>query len=243
MFSIFSKTKYIQDYIPAGYTDIHSHILFGIDDGAKTIDDSNTILKTLSNIGVERIITTPHISKHIWNNTPEIIKTKYSEICTDLSEITNKLSLSYAAEYLLDDDFMALAQQKALLTYKDAHVLVEFSYYNAPINYLQLFFELQLLGYTPVLAHPERYNYFHNQLEVFKQLHKMGVKLQLNLLSLVGYYGLEVQKMADQLLKNNLYTFTGSDLHHKQHCNSIMKPIKAKNINGLQDIMKNNIQL
>jgi len=240
MFSIFSKSKYISDYIPTEYTDIHSHILFGIDDGAKTYEDSELIIKTLLEIGTQNIITTPHTSTHIWNNTPQIIQDKRTDLYNIIPDLATKMNITVASEYLLDDTFMQLIETKNVLTYKDKHILVEFSYFNVPLNYQQLFFEIQLHGYQPILAHPERYSYFNNHPEIFEEIKKSGVKLQLNLLSLVGYYGPDVMKMANELLKRNLYDFTGSDIHHKMHCKAIKNPIRLKYHNGLKDIMNNN---
>lgn len=240
MLSIFSKSKYISDYIPPGYTDIHSHILFGIDDGAKTYEDSLLLLNTLYEIGTENIITTPHTSTHVWNNTPQIILDKRTELYNIIPDLATKMNVNVASEYLLDDTFLHLIENQNVLTYKDQHILVEFSYFNVPLNYQQIFFEIQLHGYQPILAHPERYSYFNNQPEIFEELKKCGVKLQLNLLSLVGYYGPEVLKMANELLKRNLYDFTGSDLHHKIHCKALKDPIKLKYHSGLASIMENN---
>jgi protein-tyrosine phosphatase len=240
MFSFFSKSKYISDYSPNGYTDIHSHILYGIDDGAKTHEDSILLIHTLQEIGTENIITTPHTSTHIWNNNPSIILDKRNDLHNIITDLATKVNLEVASEYLLDDTFLQLVENHQVLTYKDKHILVEFSYFNVPLNYQQIFFEIQLHGYQPILAHPERYSYFYNQPEIFEDLKKHGVKLQLNLLALVGYYGPDVMKMANELLKRNLYDFTGSDLHHKMHCKALKDPIRLKYHSGLKSIMDNN---
>lgn len=243
MFSFFTKNKYITDFIPNDYVDIHSHIIPGIDDGAKTIEDSKYLLQSLIELGVDRAYTSPHTSTNIWNNSPEIITEGLEALKVSLPELTQKLDLRVASEYLLDDEFMKLLEKDSVLTYGDNHILVEFSYLNLPINFQQLFFEIQLKGYIPILAHPERYTYFNNQPEIFRELRKTGVKLQLNLLSLVGYYGLETQKMADTLLKMNLYDFTGTDLHHKNHLKALYEPIKAKHTSELTNLMQKNIKL
>jgi len=243
MLSFFSKTKYISDYVPNGYTDIHSHVLFGIDDGARNHDDSLLLINTLREIGTENIITTPHTSAHIWNNNPKIILDKREEVYNITPNLFTNVNFQVASEYMLDDAFLNLVATNQILTYQDNHVLVEFSYFNVPINYASIFFEMHLNGYQPILAHPERYSYFHNHPEVFEEIRKSGVKLQLNLLSLVGYYGPEVMKMANELLKRNLYDFAGSDLHHKMHCKAIKEKIKLKNHNSLKSIMANNLSL
>ena len=240
MFSIFNKKKFIADFIPHGYVDIHSHVIPGIDDGAKTLEDSMYLLKTLNNLGAEKLYVTPHTSAHIWPNTPEIIYDGLKSLQAIIPEINTNMQLKAASEYLLDDSMLQKLDSGSVLTYKDQTILVEFSYLNVPMNYQQVFFEIQLKGYTPILAQPERYSYFNNHPEVFKELKKTGVKLQLNLLSLVGYYGPEAQKMAETLLKLNMYDFTGTDLHHKQHCKALEQPIKVKTTHNLKNIMENN---
>ncbi|UYW00520.1 histidinol phosphatase [Flavobacterium agricola] len=243
MLNFFSKSKYISDYVPTEYTDIHSHIMHNIDDGAKNPEDSALLINTLLEIGTKNIISTPHTSTHIWNNSPEIIVKKREELNNIIPDLLTKSNFKVASEYLLDDSFLTLLENKQVLTYKDNHILVEFSYFNVPLNYQNIFFEIQLNGYQPILAHPERYSYFNNHPEVFEAIRKSGVKLQLNLLSLVGYYGPDVMKMADELLKRNLYDFTGSDLHHKMHCKALHDKIKLKHHSGLSSVMANNYYL
>lgn len=240
MFSIFTKKKFISDFIPNGYVDIHSHIIPGIDDGAKDLEDSKILLKTFEKLGIEKLYTTPHTSAHIWPNSAEKIIEGLQSLLPLASTVNENMQIKAASEYLLDDSFLPRLTEGDVLTYANNYLLVEFSYLNVPMNFQQVFFEIQLQGYTPILAHPERYTYFFKQPEVFKELKKTGVKLQLNLLSLVGYYGPETQKMAETLLKLNLYDFTGTDLHHYQHCKAMFEPIKVKYVQGLKELMSNN---
>lgn len=150
------------------------------------------------------------------------------------------LELTAASEYLIDDAFLDRVERKELLCINDNMVLVEFSYYNAPINMMQVFFEMQLQGYQPVLAHPERYTYLHQSLEVFEQIKKQGVILQMNLLSAVGYYGERVTQAADALLKKGLIDITSSDVHHNQHIKAFDQKLKIKNQTQFKEAIQRN---
>jgi len=128
------------------------------------------------------------------------------------------LEFHYGAEYMLDDNFnQALANRENLLTVHGKKILVEFSYIQK-LNHIERFsFELQVAGYEPILAHPERYVYYHNNLAYYEYLREIGFDLQLNLLSLTPYYGKEVQRVATHILEKGLYDFACTDLHHDRH--------------------------
>lgn len=240
MFSIFkSKKNYLKD-LTVDVTDIHSHVLFGIDDGAKTILDSEFLMTFLLKLGFKNVIATPHTINGVWDNTLEGINQKYQEVTKVLPEISRKLNLKVASEYMLDDSFTQRFQTEKLLTLKDNYVLVEMSYINPPIQLYDIIFELQVAGYQPVLAHPERYLFFHKQFDEYKKLKKAGCYFQINLLSTVGYYGANIAKIADQLLAEDLIEFAGSDVHHEQHISSFEKKLQIKNIEALKQTLENN---
>ena len=240
MLSFFKSKPVLKDLIPEGYTDIHSHVLFGIDDGAKTLDDTNYLLHSFIRLGFDKAITTPHTIEHVWNNTRESILKKEEEVKTLAPELTTQLQLKTASEYMMNESFLKLFQSEPLLTLKDKYVLVEMSYLSPPINLYEMIFELQLAGYTPVLAHPERYAFFHQNFPEYKKLKKSGCLFQLNLLSAVGYYGPEVSETAEKILKKGWFDFTGSDAHHKNHIDAFDKKVKFKDTLGLACLMKNN---
>jgi tyrosine-protein phosphatase YwqE len=133
-----------------------------------------------------------------------------------------------------------LKNDTPLLTLKDNYVLVEMSYINPPIQLFEIVFEIQIKGYQPVLAHPERYNFYHGNLDAFKKLKNAGCKFQLNMLSSVGYYGPAVAKCAQDLLKNNLMDFIGSDVHHERHLAAFEQKIVVKEIETIKKIIENN---
>jgi len=230
----------LKDIIPDNYIDIHSHLLPGIDDGSKSIEDTIVIIEEMKKIGVSEFITTPHVMNSVWNNSKTDIESKLNFTQNKLKEhgITN--TFKAAAEYMLDNSFVAQFEQEPLLTLKENYVLVEMSYLNPPMNLFDILFELQVAGYQPILAHPERYNFYHHSHNAYKRLKTAGCKFQLNALSCVGYYGPEVAKAADFLLKNGMIDFAGTDIHHKKHIEFFSKKIVLKNHICLNEIFQNN---
>lgn len=242
----FFKKKIIPliEIIPDGFIDIHSHLLPSIDDGAKNIDESIKLIKEFKKNGITNIVTTPHILGTFWPNTPEIINNKLSKVKSELkSRKVTDINIHAAAEYMLDEKFMKLLYQKELLTIKGNYILIELSYVNPPENVFDIIFEIQANGYTPILAHPERYLFYHYKFDIYKKFKEKGCLLQLNLLSLTNYYGSEVYRTAKELLKNNLIDFAGTDVHNMNHMQYLNKIGTKKNIDLILPILKNNIEL
>jgi protein-tyrosine phosphatase len=232
----FKKNKTIlKDLIPNGHIDIHSHLLPGIDDGAQTIEDTLFLLDSLKNMGISNFITTPHIFSGFWDNTKEKIQALELE-----TNSNNNTSFKAAAEYLMDDHFVSLFQKGEILTLKNNYVLVEMSYLNPPIQLFDIIFDLQIAGYKPVLAHPERYAFYHNDFDQYQKLKNAGCLFQLNLLSTVGYYGKEATQIAEKLLKKGFIDFVGSDVHHKKHIDSFNNKILIKDLQPLKEAFANN---
>jgi len=240
MFSFLKPKARLIDIIPTNYVDIHSHVLPGIDDGAKTIEDSKFLLESMIEFGFTKVITSPHTIENIWKNTPKTISEALQFTKENLSELTAKVELKAASEYIMDDYFVSLFEEGKLLTIKDNFVLVEMSYINPPIQLYTYLFALQVAGYIPVLAHPERYVFYHSDFSNYAKLKKAGCYFQMNLLSATGYYGKEVAKIAGQLLKNDMIDFVGSDFHHKHHVASFSNPILIKEVAQLKKAAENN---
>jgi tyrosine-protein phosphatase YwqE len=237
----FSKNKSVlKDLIPDNHVDIHSHLLPGIDDGARTFTDSLRLTKALQSFGVTQIITTPHIIQHVWDNSQEDIEALSTITKSNLETENILIPFKAAAEYLMDDQFVRLFQSKNLLTLKDNYVLVEMSYINAPIQLYTILFDLQVAGYTPVLAHPERYLFYQNNFDEYKKLKRAGCLFQLNLLSVVGYYGGQINKTAEKLLTQGLYDYVGSDVHHDNHIAAFSQKVTMKDDLPLKEIISNN---
>ena len=229
MFGLFSKKKNEEFAIDfsAIKTDMHSHLLPGIDDGSPDIKTSVELVKGLKNLGYSKIITTPHILWDMYKNTPEIINEKLEVLRGTLKENNIDIEISAAAEYFLDEHTAGLVQKKQpLLTLKDKMVLVEFSVMHMSINMKETIFDLMMAGYQPVLAHPERYTYLSQNRAIFDDLRANGCLFQLNLLSMAGGYGKTVLDLAKYFLQNEFYTLVGTDMHHSGHLERL-KTIKA----------------
>jgi len=219
MLSIFGKKDYLIDQL-SGITDIHNHILPGIDDGAAEIEDSINLLLKFKEMGIHKFIATPHIMNDYYPNTPRTINAaleRLQEKMENNSQLKN-IQIRAAAEYMMDQSFMELLESEELLTLKDNFVLVEMSYFQAPINLNEILFQLQTKGYKPVLAHPERYAFYHSKdLRKYEELKDRGCLLQLNILSLTSHYGTNMQQIAYRLLETGMIDFIGSDTHRLQH--------------------------
>lgn len=238
---IFSKPKKrLADLIPDGYVDIHSHLLPGIDDGSKNDDNTIELVTSLKNYGFSQFITTPHVLSGVWNNTRDGITKKETTTKQLLADNNINNPFKAAAEYLMDDVFLKLIKNEPLLTIKDNYVLVEMSYLNAPIQLYDILYELQLAGYKPILAHPERYLFYHFKFEEYEKLKRVGCLFQLNLLSVTGYYGKPVFEICKKLLDNNMIDFTGSDTHHERHTEAFKNPVMLKNTEPLITVLNKN---
>lgn len=236
----FKQKPYLRDLIPDNYIDIHSHLLPGIDDGAVTIEDTENLIKGLQEIGFKKFITTPHVMSDVWKNNSIGINEKLSATIQELKVPGIDTRFKAAAEYMMDAEFRELLQKERLLTLKENYVLVEMSYLGPPIQLYDILYELQTAGYQPILAHPERYNYYHQSMDEYKKLKNVGCLFQLNMLSATGYYGEEVAKVSNSLLKEGLIDFIGSDVHHTRHLEDIYKKIVLKNYEYLTPIFQNN---
>jgi len=237
----FKKKIPLTDVFTDDFVDIHSHLLPGIDDGAKDMDTSIALLLKMASYGIKNFITTPHVLGSVYPNSSEVIKQKLAAVKKELEKREIKgISIQAAAEYMLDGEFSALLGQKDILVLKDNYILVEMSYFSAPINLYELLFEIQLKGYKPVLAHPERYNFYHTDFKSYYKLKQAGCLFQLNLLSLTDQYGKGVQKTSEKLLKENLYDFVGTDTHHQNHLELLPKIGTKKTLEKIKHLLNNN---
>jgi tyrosine-protein phosphatase YwqE len=240
---LFFKKKDIPltELFPEGFVDIHSHLLPGIDDGAKDLNNSIELIKQMRNYGIKKFITTPHVLGDVYPNSSTIIKQQLKIVQDELiSQGLNDVSIHAAAEYMMDEQFIKLLEKDDILTLKDNYILVEMSYFNAPFNLFEILFEIQLKGYKPILAHPERYNFYHNDLNNYYKLKKAGCLFQLNLLSLTPQYGKNVQKISAKLLQENLYDYVGTDTHHSKHLHLLNQIGTEKNKKSIIHLLENN---
>ena len=190
---------------------------------------------------IRNFITTPHIISGVYENSSETILKKLENLKEELKHRKmNHISIKAAAEYMIDEGFIKLLENKDILTLKDDYVLVEMSYYSPPYNLYEVIYNIQINGYKPILAHPERYKFYHKEMKEYQKLKKAGCLFQLNLLSLTPHYGSQVTKTAENLLKNNLYDFVGTDTHHFRHLDSLKKIATQKNYKKISHLIENN---
>jgi tyrosine-protein phosphatase YwqE len=215
-------------------TDMHSHLIPGIDDGVKTLDESVAIIEQLVGLGYQKIITSPHVMLDGYINTPEIILRGRDDVRNELQKRNINIAFDATAEYYLDEGIFQKIKNKELITFGDNHVLVELSYYIKPMNMTKLFFELRSAGYKVILAHPERYPFFYqSSLEDYKELRDSGILFQLNLGSLIGLYGKNAQAYAEKLVDNNMVEFLGTDIHNLRHTDIIKSVFQSPYIDKL----------
>lgn len=194
--------------------DMHSHTLFGIDDGSKTLENSVAMARKFVEMGYTKIIATPHIMSDYYPNNRTNITEKKNALVAALKELHIPLEIDFAAEYYMDEWFYEQIKTKGdILTFHGNHVLIETSFMNKPVFMKQLFFDVRTAGYIPVFAHPERYIFLHDNYEEAESLLQSGIKFQINLLSLANYYSPQAKKFALWLIKNGHYSFFGTDAH------------------------------
>lgn len=226
MFNFFSK-KHSQQ--PLFFTtDIHCHILPGIDDGAKDLETAVTLVEKMAELGFKRIFASPHITYGTFENNADTIGQAFDTLSRAVKERGVDIELGYSAENRLDDLFMNNLKDGALLTLPGNIVLVENSYFQEPWGLDSLLFDLQVKGYRPVMVHPERYPYYFGNKKRYDELHKNGTAFQVNLLSLAGYYGKGEKKMAEYLIDRGLVDFIGTDIHRLSHVEYIRNYLASK---------------
>lgn len=197
--------------------DMHSHLIPGIDDGAQTIEDSMEMIRALHEQGFTKLVTTPHVMSDYYRNSPETILGGLETVREAIKEEGLNVEIEAAAEYYLDHDFTEKIGRDPLLTFSGKHVLFELPFLAEPQMLNTVIFDLQTNGYKPVLAHVERYSYWHMQYDRYQELHDKGVILQLNIMSLTGHYAPEVKKISERLIDDGLISLLGTDTHHIRH--------------------------
>lgn len=218
MLRFFNKTPLVPAGFPWLKKDIHNHLLPALDDGSPDIETSLDLLRELHEAGIREFICTPHIIGDMYRNTPETIYGALERLQKAVAETALDVKLSAAAEYMLDDYFMQLISSgEKLLTLDGQLLLTELPFTIQPSNIEEMAFAINTHHYHPILAHPERYGYWFGKNNAYHRAKELGFSLQLNLLSLTGYYGPKVLKAAKYLLRNNLIDFIGTDLHHINH--------------------------
>ena len=209
-------------------TDIHCHLVPGVDDGAKDAFVAADIIERMQALGIKRIIASPHVAQDTFENTPEGLDTALAELKAELISRGMDIDISRSAEYRLDDFSLSQIDGGEASLLPNSHILVENSFMQEPWGLEQILFNLQLKGLKPILAHPERYFYYHKNLKRYDEIHGAGAYFQINLLSLSGYYGKEEKTIAEYLVGKGYADFLGSDIHHHNHVDSIERYLQTK---------------
>lgn len=195
--------------------DFHSHLIPGIDDGVKTIEESVLVIEALMQLGFKKIITTPHVVSDGYNNTNETILKGRDTVRNALSKKNISIPFEASAEYYIDETLLPKIKQKSLLPLFKNYVLVELSYVQPPLSVTTFIYELKTHGYEVILAHPERYPfYYRKDVSAYEEVRDMGVFFQLNLGSLSGVYGKSAQHAAEMLIDAGMIDFVATDIHN-----------------------------
>ncbi|PWT74350.1 MAG: hypothetical protein C5B59_11360 [Bacteroidetes bacterium] len=218
MLALFRKKNEFSKGLEGLYGDMHSHLIPGIDDGAPDLETSLQMIRGLAELGYKKLITTPHIQWELYQNTHAIIQDGCKKVKEKLATSGIDIEFAAAAEYFMDDHFdEMLESDEELLPIKDNLVLVEFSFIMAPTDLKEKLFKLQIKGYQPIIAHPERYLYYGAHRHWYDDLKEMGCLFQLNMLSLCGFYGKKQEELASYLIKKKYINLAGTDSHTVRH--------------------------
>ena len=238
MFSLFSHNHYLADLLD-GFRDIHCHLLPAVDDGSPDVEHSLKLVDTMSDLGVRAVYMTPHLISGAYGNiSPAELRSRFSELRYD-----GNVDLRLAAEYFVDDRFLAKLYEDPL-TMTDRHILVEFSLNGYSINSFDMLFEANMSGFQIILAHPERYSFvrFDAPDKVVNLIRQYD--LQLNLLSIGGFYGNKCRKLALRMLEEKLYTFIATDTHSIAYLDALKQyKVSNKIFDALRGLARNNDML
>ena len=204
--------------------DMHSHVLPGIDDGAQNPHESVALIRKMMQLGIKKIIATPHIMIDYYRNDAQTINAALSVLKAELEKEQIDIIVEAAAEHYFDEVFESLIDENKLMVMSGNYVLFELSFINKPPNLTEVIQKLLSKRYKPILAHPERYSYM--DVDQFRKFHDWGVSLQINTISLTGYYGREAKKLAESLIDYQIVDFISSDMHNLRHAEALKNALK-----------------
>lgn len=242
MFNIFKKSS---EPISLWFsTDTHCHVVPGVDDGSPDADTSSELVAAMYDMGIRHIIATPHVTQATFENNPQTLAGPIQALKDALTRDGVNVRLDHSAEYRIDELLQRHIEQGILMPFPDNYLLIENSFIQEPWNIEQLVFDLQVRGYKPILAHPERYLYYHARGNRYKELHR-NLLFQVNMLSLAGYYGKQEKKMAESLAKAGMVDFLGTDMHGHRHVTCLREYLASSEARYHRDLLaktiKNNI--
>lgn len=225
MFNFFRKKENIK--LPY-HTDVHNHILPGVDHGATDIDNAIELIKAQMDMGITRFILTSHITQSTFENTPDTINAAFDIFKEAIDKSGLDIQLHISAEYRLDEFSLEQFKNNKFLPMPQDHLLLENAFQQERLDLDEILFDVQLKGFTPIMAHPERFHYYAVRKDRYKQLHNAGTLFQVNLLSFAGYFGKTARSNAEWLLENDFIDFLGSDMHNMQHAGILKEYIQSK---------------
>lgn len=240
MFDFFKRRRRIPQ-LPYT-TEVHCHILPGIDDGARDVAHAIQLVYQMKEWGVEKIVATPHVTEASFENTPQTIEAAQAQLRQEIDLGKLGIELCHSAEYRMDDNFLGILERNEIIPMLGNHILIENSFLQPFWNIKGLVFDLQMKGLSPILAHPERYAYYYEEKNIYTELHEQGCEFQVNILSLAGYYNKRAKEIAEWLISKHMVDYLGSDLHNNHHAQSISKYLSGKEfIRHMRNIhLKNN---
>jgi|SRR5579863_5769981 len=233
MFNFFKKKESkinAPDYSSIA-VDMHSHVLPGIDDGAQNPEESVFLIRRMMELGIKKIIATPHVMADYYKNTAESINGALEVLKAELLKENIDIPVEAAAEHYFDETFEDRVNDGRLMIMGGKYVLFELSFISPPPNMLAVIQRMVELGLKPILAHPERYQYM--EIEELRGLREWGCLLQLNTISLTGYYGKNAKTMAEALVDNELVDFISSDMHHPKHAEALKNALRLSHVQKL----------
>lgn len=240
MFNIFGRSKSPQKLFYS--TDVHCHILPGVDHGSPDIETSLRLLEREREMGIDHIIATSHVTKTTFENTPETLTPAYESLCAAVEEAGMEMKIDLSAEYRIDDFSMEQFKKNSFLLYPNRYILLENAFTQEILGMDELMFDMQLKDITPILAHPERYEYYARKKQRYVALHNMGVLFQVNILSFTGYFGAVAKDTAHWMLEHDYIDYLGSDMHYEEHADIIAQYLGTKDYRKVAERLKDRLR-
>ena len=219
-------------------TDIHCHILPGVDHGSQSVEQSLEMLRAEQEMGISRVILTSHVTAVTFENTQESLMKAYDVLKKAVAEAGLDIELRVSAEYRMDEYFDKEYAADHLIPMPGNHILLENSFQQELMNLNELLFDMQVKGYKTILAHPERYSYYSRRRKRYEELHNAGARFQVNILSFTGYFGEEARESALWFAHNEMIDYLGSDMHNLKHAHIIMDYLHSKEWKKLSKIIE-----
>ncbi len=214
------------DFSPLG-TDLHCHVLPGMDDGASTMNESIRMLTEMARLGFSKIIATPHVISSLYPNTRDQIEGQVFHLQEVIFDLKLDILIEGSGEYHMDDELLGLVQKSEVIPFGQRnYLLIELPWEKPRFSYEEILREIQILGYMPVIAHPERYGWMMGNMKLYQRLKDFGVLFQLNINSLNSLYGFPSKYAAHQLIDAGMISFAGSDAHYMGHITELQKALQ-----------------